>query len=110
MVPPYCGCGCAKTTPARMDSPAAACSGVSSSASRRPAGPFRSVTTGMSVPEHLSGLQRVCDSFLRLALAAQAEERFALKVEQFLLGCGAGADAVASAQDSRERAPDNRIV
>ena len=43
-----------------------------------------------SVSQRLSGLERVLDAFQRLALAHQAHERFALEIQQVLLGHGRG--------------------
>jgi hypothetical protein len=40
------------------------------------------------ISQGLSGFERVGDSFLRFSLSAQADESFALQIENVLLGDG----------------------
>src|SRR5256885_7622863 len=62
------------------------------------------------IAQRLPGLQRVLDALQRLPLAAQLQERFALEVEQVLLGDGRLVRQRAAGDHVRERASDDRVV
>ena len=58
------------------------------------------------IPQRLPGLQRVLDALLRLPLGDETEERFALEVQQPLLGHGRRVRDVSSGHDRGELPAD----
>src|SRR4029079_3079445 len=62
------------------------------------------------VPQRLPGLQRVRDALEGLPLAAQAEERLALEVQQLLFRHGARMRETAAREDPGQLSPDHRVV
>ncbi len=63
-----------------------------------------------SVPERLARLQHVLHALLRFRIAAQAQESFALQIEQILFGNVLRAGQPAAAQDVRQLLGDDQIV
>src|SRR3954466_1867913 len=53
----------------------------------------------ISIPQGLSRLQRVLNSFLRLAFAAKGFETLALQIEDVLLGDGSARSNIAAAKN-----------
>src|SRR5208282_2300911 len=62
------------------------------------------------ISERLSRLEGVRDALLRFALAAQADERFALKIENVLLGDVLRRGDSAARQNIRQLSRDHAIV
>ena len=62
------------------------------------------------VPQRLAGLQRVLNPLERLRFAAELEKRFALEVQQVLLGHRRLMRQRAAGEDRRERAADQGVV
>src|SRR5438045_103438 len=68
--------------------------------SRFPTGEvLRYLLISASIPQHLSGFQRVLNALLRFALAAKRLERLSLQIEQVLLADGCTWSDVPSTQD-----------
>src|SRR6266480_1247297 len=63
-----------------------------------------------SIPQWFAGHERVLDAFQRLGLAAQAQENFAFKVHDVLLGNKVQRSQVAAAQNISEFRPDFLVV
>src|SRR5687768_3240817 len=74
-------------------------------------GSYQPLTTNHQlVPQRLSGLERVLDPLLRLALRHQAQERLSLQIEQLLLRDGRRMWERSSRHDRRQLATDEGIV
>ena len=74
------------------------------------AGSLRRCFNTLSVPQRLAGLERVRDAFLRLPFTAQAEERFALEIQQLLFGQRGRRRDVPAGKDPRQLSSDQRVV
>src|SRR3954462_8557889 len=64
--------------------------------------------TPPSAPQRLSRFQRVRDSLLCLSFATEAEKRFALEIEQLLLGQRRRGGRVTAGENPRQFSADQR--
>src|SRR5690242_18307 len=62
------------------------------------------------IPKRLAGFQRVLNALERLRLADEAEERFALEIEQLLLGHRRRMRQRSARHDRRQLPADERVV